>query len=234
VGHEAVVTQEAYEAWRSTELGRITESLETALVFDLAGRVRGRRVLDAGAGDATYAIEASARGAQSVAIEPDEGMIAAARRRSLARGGGVHLARAKVEGLPFPDASFDVVLAIAVLCLVRDPGAALRELERVLAPGGRLVIGELGRWSAWAAQRRIRGRLGHPIWRRARFWSRGSLRRMVESGGFRVDVVQGAVHYPPTGLAARAFFRIDRTLGRLRAPGPAFLAVAASKTKETG
>lgn len=74
--------------------------------------------------------------------------------------------------MPFPDASFDFVLAGTVLCFLRDAQAALREISRVLVPGGRLVIGELGRWTAWAAGRRIRGWQGDPTWRRARFWSR--------------------------------------------------------------
>jgi len=228
-----VVSPEDYEAWRSGALGRATETLETALVFGLAGPVSGRRVLDAGAGDGSYAVEAHIRGARAVAIDSQEAMVAAARRRASVRGVGVRFARAKVEALPFRDAAFDLVLAVTVLCFVPDPGAALREIGRILVPGGRLVIGELSRCNVWAAERRVRGWLGHRTWRHVRFWSRRDLRRLVESAGLSVEVVRGAVHYPPSALAARAFSRIDRALGRLRAPGAAFLAVAAHKPEES-
>ena len=45
--------------------------------------------------------------------------------------------------LPYEDASIDAVILTAVLGEIPDPGAALREIRRVLAPGGRLVVGEL-------------------------------------------------------------------------------------------
>lgn len=50
--------------------------------------------------------------------------------------------RAPAEELPLPDGSVDVVVATLVLCTVRDPGRALAELRRVLAPGGRLLFME--------------------------------------------------------------------------------------------
>jgi SAM-dependent methyltransferase len=56
-----------------------------------------------------------------------------------------------------PD-SFDAVTAVTVLCFMRDPVAALKELARVVRPGGRVVVGELTRWSAWALQCRLAAR----------------------------------------------------------------------------
>ena len=58
---------------------------------------------------------------------------------------------------------------------------ALREIARVLNPGGRLVIGDLGKWSLWAASRRIRGWYGAEMWRAARFRSAGELRRLIRA-----------------------------------------------------
>jgi SAM-dependent methyltransferase len=48
--------------------------------------------------------------------------------------------QAPAEDLPFDDASFDTATLVYVLCTVPDPGAALREIARVLKPGGRLLF----------------------------------------------------------------------------------------------
>ena len=71
--------------------------------------------------------------------------------------------------MPFKEAAFDLVLAVTTLCFVRDAKRVVMKMTRVLKPGGRLVIGELGRSSFWAAHRRIRGWLGDQTWRVAMF-----------------------------------------------------------------
>ena len=58
---------------------------------------------------------------------------------------------AAAEQLPFGDRSFDIVSLITVLAFMPKPGLALAEIARVLRPGGRLVLGDLGKWSSWAA-----------------------------------------------------------------------------------
>jgi ubiquinone/menaquinone biosynthesis C-methylase UbiE len=63
-----------------------------------------------------------------------------------ARAAGVHnvvAAEGDAQRLPYPDAVFDGAYLVGVLGEIPDPGAALRELRRVLKPGGRLVIGEV-------------------------------------------------------------------------------------------
>jgi SAM-dependent methyltransferase len=56
--------------------------------------------------------------------------------------------------VPFDSASFDLVIAVTALGFVGSPAQAVREIARVLRPGGRLVVGELGRFGIWAAWRR--------------------------------------------------------------------------------
>lgn len=51
---------------------------------------------------------------------------------------------AEVEALPFPDASFDIALSNGVLNLIPDKAAALREIFRVIRPGGRLQACDIG------------------------------------------------------------------------------------------
>jgi len=224
-----IVTADTYARWRATTLGKITERVETKAVFDLVGLVRGKHVLDIGTGDGTYAIEAAARGGTVTAIDVEPELLEAARRRAAARGVELILRQGRAEALPFESGAFDVVIAVTVLCFLRDGDGAVREMSRVLAPGGRLIIGELARYSVWAAERRVRGWLGAPTWRRARFWSRAALVRLVRREGLRVDQVRGSVFFAPSSLAARIVAPVEPLLTRLDAPGAAFLALAAGK-----
>lgn len=223
------VDPQTYAIWRSTRLGSITEELEQRLVFDLAGPLEGRRVLDVGCGDGAYAVLAAARGGIVTAIDSSEDMLAAARRGAERVGRPISFVTADAERLPFAGQSFDVIFAISVLCFVRDPTRALSEIARVLVPGGRLVLGDLGRRSAWAVWRRLRGLLGSPTWRAVRFRTPRELRDLVEAAGLRVEQVRGTVFHPPMGLAARALVPIDATLGRITSWGAAFLALSAVK-----
>lgn len=151
------------------------------------------------------------------------------RASDLGRIIGLSLAQARAEALPFADATFDRVLAVTVLCFVPRPDAAIAEMVRVLRPGGRIVIGELARWSIWAAARRLRGWLGARSWRAARFRTSGELGALLERHRLTVREVRGCVFYPPVGAAARLAARLDPWLGRRTTVGAAFVAVAGGK-----
>lgn len=221
-----------YAAWRATTLGAVTEAIEQRLILDLMGEVAGREVLDVGCGDGTLACAIAARGARPTGIDPDPAMLAAARSRAAMAGQRAIFLEGHVERLPFPDASFDVVTAITVLCFVADAAGAVRELARTVRPGGRVVIGELGRLSLWAAIRRLRGWLGSATWKAAHFHTAAELRALAEQAGLSVAVVRGAVYYPPAGALARALAPVDPWLGRLATFGAAFIALAADRPRE--
>lgn len=223
------VLLESLRSWRASALGRITERRENQLVLDLMGDLDGRLFLDVGCGDGALLVAAAARGARPTGVDPSRAMVAAARKRALSEGATVSVILGKGERLPFADGSFDRVAAITVLCFVPDPVVLVREMARVVAPGGRLVIGELGRWSLWAARRRFRGWLGDRFWRAARFRTAAELRALVEEAGLAVKRVRGAIYYPPWGWAARLFAPLDPKLGGLTRFGAAFLAVAADR-----
>jgi ubiquinone/menaquinone biosynthesis C-methylase UbiE len=65
---------------------------------------------------------------------------------------------ADARNLPYADATFDAAYLVAVLGEVPDQDAALRELRRVLRPGGRLVVGELFGDPHMVTERALRGR----------------------------------------------------------------------------
>lgn len=209
-------------------MGIVTESLEERLILGLTGEVSGRRVLDAGCGDGALVCAVASRGAEATGIDPDPAMLAAARARAAKAGLRAVFVEGRIEHLPFPAASFDVVVAVTVLCFVADAAGAVREMARVLRPGGRLVIGELGRWSLWTALRRMRGWLGSPTWKSARFRTTKEMRALAEQAGLSVIGIRGAVYYPPIGAIARALAPVDPWLGRLTSFGAAFIALGAT------
>jgi ubiquinone biosynthesis O-methyltransferase len=223
---------EAYVSWRAAPLGAITEKIEQRLILDMMGELAERRVLDAGCGDGALVCAMASRGADVSGVDPDPAMLAAARSRAEKAGLRATFLEDRVERLPFPDASFDVVTSVTVLCFVPDTAGAVREMARVLRPGGRLVLGELERWSAWAILRRVRGWLGSATWKAARFRTATELRALAMGAGLSVTEIRGAVYYPPVGLLARALAPIDPWLGCLTTFGAAFVALSAARVNE--
>ena len=73
-------------------------------------------------------------------IEPDPYMARRLRRRAARLGLDAQIIDATSDQLPFPDASFDTAVVTFALCSVPDEQAALSEITRVLAPGGRLLF----------------------------------------------------------------------------------------------
>jgi SAM-dependent methyltransferase len=93
------------------------------------------RILDAGCGSGRNMVELARRGSVT-GIELAPASLQLAR----ARGAGEVLPGSLTEPLPFADGTFDLAVALDVLEHVGDDEAALRELARVLAPGGRLLV----------------------------------------------------------------------------------------------
>jgi len=224
---------EGYRRWRASTLGRITEDIESGLVLAAMKEVEGRRVLDVGCGDGTYSAALVERGAQVVGADLSREMLRSACTRMGPETRDAVFVRADANLLPFADRSFDAVLGVTVLCFARDLAPPLREIHRVLMPGGRLVLGELRRWSLWALWRWVRGRFGSPTWRAARFRSARQLRASLEAAGLLVEHVRGAIYYPPWAPAARLLWRADHHLAALTTAGAAFLVLSAARPDHT-
>ena len=112
------------------------------------GRVAsGERVLELGSGAGTDAlIAAQMVGEQGhvTGIDMTPEMLAKARASATEMGAqNVEFVEAEAERLPFPDASFDVVISNGVIDLIPNKDAVFGELHRVLEPGGRLQIADV-------------------------------------------------------------------------------------------
>ena len=130
---------------------------------ELLGRARGA-VLELGAGTGGN-LALYPRGLSRLVLsEPDRHMRAILQRKLGARP-DVEVVAAPAEALPFPEQSFDTVVATLVLCSVEEPALALAEIRRVLRPGGAFLFLEhvgahRGTWT-----RRAQAML-EPVWKR--------------------------------------------------------------------
>ena len=158
---------------------------------------RGLRVLDVGGGPGRMAAPLSHRH-QVTLCDLSQDMLRLARQRG--DGDVGRLLAADARQLPFASGVFDVALCIDVLPHLPDAGPALRELRRVLAPGGTLIVDSTNSIPAWtlAYPRYVGRRPGRwlatwraqgvlPEWR-ARVWHRRRAEFLaeVEQAGFRV------------------------------------------------
>jgi len=103
----------------------------------------GGTVLDVASGTAAVAVEVARRhGCRVVGIDQSPEMLAEGRRRvdAAGLGGRIELREARAEELPFDDASFDGLTFTYLLRYVDDPAATMRELARVVRPGGRIAM----------------------------------------------------------------------------------------------
>jgi arsenite methyltransferase len=101
------------------------------------------RVLDLGFGGGLALVPLLATGARVTGLDRATDMVTAAERahQEAASTGRLALVAGDVMSLPFDDGAFDAVLSVNTVYFWRDLPAALREIRRVLAPGGRLVLG---------------------------------------------------------------------------------------------
>lgn len=134
---------ESSEAWSS--INRLRR--------DLIAHARGR-VVEVGVGTGRN-LPLYAPDVRLLAVDNADGMLAVARSKAGAlpadrAGGPIEFAVGDVTALGLPSGSVDAVVDTFSLCSYEDPAAALAEMVRVLAPGGRLLLLEHGR-SSWAA-----------------------------------------------------------------------------------
>lgn len=127
---------EGYAA--ENEKSLVNAYYERPAMLELAGDVAGRRILDAGCGAGPLFAALRDRGAVVTGVDASAGMLELARRRL---GADADLRVVDLAGpLPFPDDTFDDVVASLVLHYLEDWGPTLAEIRRVLKPGGRLLV----------------------------------------------------------------------------------------------
>ena len=164
---------------------RVLRALETRLHAAGAGE---SRVLDVGSGDGALGARIAAHGARVAGVDPSP----TARERARAAHSDLEwLPPASDGGLPFGDATFDVVTCVNVLQHVADTQSLLSEMRRVLAADGLLAVAVPfhGRLRNVAIALASFERHFDPLQPTLRFYTAGTLRRLLADFGFeRVEV----------------------------------------------
>ena len=99
----------------------------------------GDEVLECACGTGAISAAIAPACARLVATDYSDGMLAQARKK-LAKRSNVTVEQADITALPYADDSFDVAVAGNVIHLLPDPEQALRELARVVRPGGTIIL----------------------------------------------------------------------------------------------
>jgi SAM-dependent methyltransferase len=131
----------------------------------LRAGLRGR-VIEPGAGDGRTFEHYPPEVSHVLAVEPDPTARAAAAERARTARVPIEIVDGVAESLPAADGEFDAAVLTGVLCTVPDPAASLREVRRVLAPGGELRFWEHVR-SPHAAFRLVQRAVDALFWTRA-------------------------------------------------------------------
>lgn len=196
------------ERFYGSALGKAATHVLSTKLTDLWGTANGLSVL--GLGYAIPVIEAFGKGASRcvAGIPFDHGPVkwpASDRGNATVSVGDLRL--------PFPDGMFDRVIVLHGLEETGDPRAYLREIWRITAPEGRIVLAAANRAGLWSRATRTPFGQGRP-------WSRSQLMNLLSSGLFQVTASTNALFMPPVGIGVvTAAADGWETIGRIIAPG---------------
>jgi len=205
-----------YDAWYDNEPGNTIFGMEVACLRPLLHGYP-RPYLEVGVG--------SGRFAQALGIEygvdPAQALLEKAKSR------GIKVQRASGEKLPSPSGSFGGVLIALTLCFVDDPARVLQEVSRVLMPQGGLVLGLILKDSPWAQFYVSKGKEGHPIYRRARFFSKDEVENLLKQCEFDLVQYRSVIFQPP----GQSSYHLERPISAYR-KSAGFTAISSRKRQK--
>jgi SAM-dependent methyltransferase len=223
---------ESYWVWRLYHLAvsdavSIQRPTKFRIVYEFLGDNLGR-VADIGCGPGVFIQYLCERATQVFAADIDESALGRVKARHRKKK-NLHCVVTLVDRLPFADNGLDTVLLLEVLEHLVDDAAEIREIRRVLAPGGKLVLsvpvppGEINESDPWGHKRE-----GYQL---------EELRALLESNGFEVQ----AHHFAQFRFSRVADKLVQRWRNWLRLPAPIFLSwvcyldyILSSESRRTG
>lgn len=150
------------------------------------GDVRGRRVLEVGAGSGRDALELARAGAVTLVLDYSPASLALVARQARERGIAVHLVQADALRMPFRDGALDVVYHQGLLEHFRDPRPLLAENARVTRSGGRVIVDVPQTFHAYTVMKQVLIAMNRWFAGWETQFTPDELERLVREAGLRV------------------------------------------------
>jgi len=203
-----LIAQEFDSIMNHYDLERRLQVVFEQLLADV--NLKGSRLLDAGCGTGFFSVQAARLGANVISLDVGKNLLKETRRKGIAAVVAADAAR-----MPIRDRSFDVVVSSECIEHTLSPPDTMRELIRVLRPGGWLVVtcpNAVWRWSCTIANalhlRPYQGIENWPGWNELRLWA--------EEGGLDVRHQIGLHLFPFVLQSSHPILRrLDRLGGRV-------------------
>jgi SAM-dependent methyltransferase len=231
VDYEGIKTRQ-HATWASGDYAVIGTSLQIVgeSLCEAVDVASGQRVLDVAAGNGNASLAAARRGCEVTAADYVDELLEGARRRAASEGLTIDTRQADAEALPFPDASFDVVLSTFGVMFSPNQERAAAELLRVCRPGGRIGLANWTPTGFVGQMFKIVGRYAPPPPGVASPLAWGTEPRLAELFGDRVETLdapkrdfvfryRSAQHWLDTfrayyGPTLKAFAALDDDAGK--------------------
>jgi SAM-dependent methyltransferase len=138
----AAIKQRQQRMWGSGDYAAVAATIQylSERLCEAVDLRAGQRVLDVATGSGNAALAAARRLTDVVGLDYVPALLARAERRAEAEGLALAVTEGDAEALPFPDASFDVVLSAVGVMFAPNQAQAARELVRVCRPGGTIGL----------------------------------------------------------------------------------------------
>jgi ubiquinone/menaquinone biosynthesis C-methylase UbiE len=158
-------------------MGQLVRWYEAELLLKFLEPLPGEHILDVGCGTGIFTDDVLKSGAQVTGVDLSASML----HRAVDRGGKQFSGLcADMCALPFGDNSFDRVFSMTAIEFVADGATAIRELNRVVKPGGRVVVTSLNSLSPWAKQRLQKvASHGHSLFEQVTFRSPKEMQALI-------------------------------------------------------
>ena len=177
---------EAYDWWYETPEGMAIFHAELKCLRSLYDKCPGLW-LEIGVGTGRFSCSLGiAKG-----IDPSSRMLEVAARR------GIKTYAGNAENIPFPEGSFDGVLMALTLCFVANSAKALEECQRVLRPGGCLLLGFVPADSPWGRDCIEKAAKGHPVYALAHFQMASEVVALAQHAGFALTDAASTLFWKP-------------------------------------
>lgn len=210
--HQSVAAE--YDSFYQSETGKLIDSVEKELITSHLQKVSGDKLLELGCGTGHWTGFFSEAGYHVTAVDNSDAMLEIAGKKQIRNAGFL---KADAGKLPFTDNSFQTVVSITMLEFVDDVYRVLNEIDRILTPGGTLILGCLNALSVTGVNKE-----NDPVFKFSRFFTPDEVKNMLS--GFGKPVLS-------PGVFLSQEFRILDNTPLQDTVQPVFIAASVKKNK---